>query len=210
MSEPSDLLERPLNRRRMLQAASGLGLLVAGPSKAAPLPTVEEVAFDPELPALGNQDGDVTVVEFTDYQCPYCKQSFIELSKVAAEDGNIRVVLRDWPIFGEVSRNAALLTLAANTQGRYADATRALMTNIERLTFRRTADLLGDAGIDMALARSELATRGQSLAGILARTHTQATAFALQGTPGFLVGKSLYKRAMTADDLRKAIARARA
>lgn len=210
MSEPSDLLERTLNRRRVLQAVSSLGLLVTVPSKAAPLPSVEAVAFDPELPALGNPDGDVTVVEFTDYQCPYCKQSFIELSKVMADDGNIRVVLRDWPIFGEVSRNAALLTLAANAQGRYADATHALMTNVERLTFRRTADLLGDAGIDVALARSELATRGQNLAGLLARTHAQATAFALRGTPGFLIGKSLYKRAMTADHLRKAIAQARA
>ncbi|WP_378943339.1 DsbA family protein [Mesorhizobium sp. ANAO-SY3R2] len=210
MSQPSHLFGRTLSRRRMLQAVSGLTLLAAGPSKAAPMPTVKEVAFDPELPALGNPNGDVTVVEFTDYQCTYCKQSFIELSKVMAEDGNIRVVLRDWPIFGEVSRNAALLTLAAHAQGRYAEATRALMTNSERLTFRRTADLLGDAGVDMALARSELARRGESLAAILSRTHAQATAFALQGTPGFLIGTALYKRGMSAEDLRKAIAQARA
>jgi len=200
----------PPNRRYLLKALAGMGVLAPLPLWAAPLPTVEEVAFDPDIPALGNSDGNVTVVEYTDYQCPYCKLSYIELSKVMAEDGNIRLVLRDWPIFGQVSRNAALLTLASHSQGRYAEAVKTLMTANERLTFRSTANLLSDAGIDVELARTELAARQDILVSLLTRTEEQAKAFQLKGTPGFLIGKSLYKRGMTADDFRKAIAQARA
>lgn len=198
------------NRRHILKAIAGLSVMAPLPLWAAPMPSVEEVAFDPDIPVLGNPDGDVTVVEFTDYQCPYCKLSFIELGKVMAEDGKVRLVLRDWPIFGEVSRNAALLTLASHSQSRYAEAVQTLMTTRERLTFRSTADLLGDVGVDVAKARGELTARRDTFVDLLARNHAQATAFQLQGTPGFLIGKALYKRGMTSDDFRKAIAQARA
>lgn len=202
--------DRSPNRRHILKAAVGFGALAPLPLWANPLPTVEDVAFDPDIPVLGNPDGDVTIVEFTDYQCPYCKLSFLQLSEVMKEDTGIRLVLRDWPIFGEISRNAALLTLASNSQGRYADAVHTLMATRDRLTFRSTANLLGDAGIDVDLARGDLQARQDVLIGLLARTEAQATAFQLQGTPGFLIGKALYKRGMTSDDFRKAIAQARA
>ncbi len=201
--------DRSPNRRHILKAVVALGALTPLPLWANPMPSVEDVAFDPDIPVLGNPDGDVTVVEFTDYQCPYCKLSFLQLSEVMKEDTGIRLVLRDWPIFGEVSRNAALLTLAANSQGRYADAVQTLMTARERLTFRSTANLLGEAGIDVERARGDLQARQDVLVGVLARNEAQATAFQLQGTPGFLIGKALYKRGMTSDDFRKAIAQAR-
>lgn len=198
------------NRRLLLQAAAGFGLLAAWPSQAATMPTVDEVAFDPDLPALGNPDGDVTVVEFVDYQCPYCKLCYLELLKVMDEDKKIRLVMRDWPIFGDTSRNAALLALASHGQGRYAQAVHALLTNQERLSDRRTADLLAGAGIDVNSARGDLEARRHQLEALMDRSNAQATAFQLRGTPGFLVGKALYRRGMTADDFRKAIAQARA
>ncbi|AMS43131.1 MULTISPECIES: DsbA family protein [Aminobacter] len=202
--------DRSPNRRHILKAVAALGALAPLPLWANPMPSVEEVAFDPDIPVLGNADGDVTVVEFTDYQCPYCKLSFLQLSEVMKEDTGIRLVLRDWPIFGEVSRNAALLTLAANSQGRYADAVQTLMTAREKLTFRSTANLLDEAGVDVERARGDLQARQDVLVGVLQRNEAQASALQLQGTPGFLIGKALYKRGMTSDDFRKAIARARA
>lgn len=202
--------DRSPNRRHILKAVAALGALAPLPLWANPMPSVEEVAFDPDIPVLGNADGDVTVVEFTDYQCPYCKLSFLQLSEVMKEDTGIRLVLRDWPIFGEVSRNAALLTLAANSQGRYADAVQTLMTAREKLTFRSTANLLGEAGVDVERARGDLQARQDVLVGVLQRNEAQASAFQLQGTPGFLIGKQLYKRGMTSNDFRKAIAQARA
>jgi len=63
----------------------------------------DAVLRDPEIPALGNPDGDLTVVEYFDYQCPYCKKLAPEIAQVVREDGKIRLVLKDWPIFGAVS-----------------------------------------------------------------------------------------------------------
>ena len=82
---------------------------------------------DPEIPSLGNPKGDLTIVEFFDYQCPYCKKLTPELAQLVQEDGNIRMVLKDWPIFGEVSVDAARLALAAKYQNKYAEAHDALI-----------------------------------------------------------------------------------
>lgn len=62
--------------------------------------TVDDVLFDPDNPVLGNPEGDVTIVEFFDYQCPYCKANHPPLTEVVEADGNIRLVMKDWPIFG--------------------------------------------------------------------------------------------------------------
>ena len=68
---------------------------------------------DPNAPLLGNLDGDVTIVEFFDYNCPYCKRATAELNTLLAQDANVRVVLREWPILGEASVYATRASLAA-------------------------------------------------------------------------------------------------
>src|SRR5579863_6167357 len=73
----------------------------------------DSVLRDPEIPALGNSTGDLTVVEYFDYQCPYCKKLAPELAQLVQEDGHIRLVLKDWPIFGAISTAAAEIALAA-------------------------------------------------------------------------------------------------
>ena len=67
---------------------------------------------DPNAPLLGNLDGDVTIVEFFDYNCPYCKRATAELNTLLAQDANVRVVLREWPILGEASVYATRASLA--------------------------------------------------------------------------------------------------
>ncbi len=89
---------------------------------------------DPEIPSLGNPKGDLTVVEFFDYQCPYCKKLAPEIAQLMPEDGNIRLVLKDWPIFGAVSKSAAQLALAAKYQDKYAEAHDALIGATTKLT----------------------------------------------------------------------------
>ncbi len=81
--------------------------------------TVEDVLFDLDNPVLGNPDGDVTVVEFFDYQCLYCRANHTELIDVVAEDGNVRLVMKDWPIFGPASIRASQLALGAVHVGAY-------------------------------------------------------------------------------------------
>src|SRR5271170_361464 len=84
------------------------------------------VLHDPDIPSLGNPNGDLTIVEFIDYQCPYCKKTVPQLAQLAKDDGNIRIVLKDWPIFGDVSVDAARLVLASKYQDKYLEAHAAL------------------------------------------------------------------------------------
>ncbi len=146
------------------------------------------VLRDPDIPSLGNPQGDLTIVEFIDYQCPYCKKIVPELAQLANEDGNIRLVLKDWPIFGDVSVDAAKLVLASKYQNKYAEAHVALMSATAKLTEANIHDLLTAAGIDVAAATADLQTHQKSIEDLLARNTAQAEAFEFEGTPGFIVG----------------------
>ncbi len=146
------------------------------------------VLRDPDIPSLGNPQGDLTIVEFIDYQCTYCKKIVPELAQLAKEDGNIRLVLKDWPIFGDVSVDAAKLVLASKYQNKYAEAHVALMSATTKLTEANIHDLLAAAGIDVAVAMADLQTHQKSIEALLARNTAQAEAFEFEGTPGFIVG----------------------
>ena len=203
------MLEKPIDRRRFLYGAAGLAVLTASPAWAADLPTVEEVAFDPTVPALGNPSGDVTIVEFVDYQCPYCKLCYRELGKLLAEDANIRLVMKDWPIFGDNSLRAARMVLAAAGGAHYGRAVNALMNNERRLSRRRIEAILGDAGANPTALRDTLTLRQADFDLLLARNAAHAAAFRLAGTPALLVGSVLHKHGLPLADLRRAVAKAR-
>ena len=82
---------------------------------------------DPNAPVLGNPDGDVTIVEFFDYNCPYCKRAMPEVQAVLDEDPNVRLVYREWPILGEGSIFASRAALASRVQGKYDEFHLAMM-----------------------------------------------------------------------------------
>ena len=82
---------------------------------------------DPDSPIAGNPDGDVTIVEFSDYQCPYCKRAHAAVKSVVAADGKVKLVYKDLPILGEPSRIAALAALASRAQGKHLALHDALM-----------------------------------------------------------------------------------
>jgi len=148
----------------------------------------DSVLRDPEIPALGNPKGDLTVVEYFDYQCPYCKKMAPELAQLVQEDGNIRLVLKDWPIFGAISTAAAEIALAAKYQNKYAEAHDALIGADAKLTKASIADLLAKAGVDVDLAIKDLQAHQKTIDDLLARNEAQADAFGFDGTPGFIVG----------------------
>lgn len=148
----------------------------------------DSVLRDPEIPALGNPKGDLTVVEFFDYQCPYCRKMAPELAKLTQDDGNIRLVLKDWPVFGDVSVYAAKLALASKYQDKYPQAHQALIEADGKLTPDSVSGLLAKAGVDVAAATSDLAAHQKTIDDLLARNSAQADAFGFQGTPGFIVG----------------------
>lgn len=148
----------------------------------------DSVLRDPEIPSLGNPDGDLTVVEYFDYQCPYCKKMAPELAQLVREDGHIRLVLKDWPVFGAMSTAAAQIALAAKYQNKYAQAHDALIWANAKLTKESVAELLSKAGVDVDLAIKDLQAHQKTIDDLLARNEAQADAFGFEGTPGFIVG----------------------
>lgn len=165
---------------------------------------------DPDIPVLGNAKGDITIVEYFDYQCPFCKKVNPELTKIVREDGNIRLVFKDWPVFGDTSVYAAKLALAAKYQNKYAEAHESLISMKERLSEESVQSVLAKAGIDVERAKSDLAANQKSIDAILARNHKQAIALNFQGTPAFIIGHFRIPGALDAATFKQAIAEARA
>ena len=180
-----------------------LGLLGAGATLlgAAALPrsafahdddavlTEALVLRDPDIPAAGNPDGDISIVEWFDYNCPYCRKIAPELAQVVQDDGKVRMVLKDWPILGEVSKITARFALAAKYQDKFMPAHEAMISVSSRLTEARARELLAEKGIDMDRLNRDLTTNAKAIDAILARNHAQAEAFGFRGTPSFIVGK---------------------
>jgi len=168
------------------------------------------VLRDAEIPSLGNPKGDVTIVEYFDYQCPYCKKTVPGLAQLAKEDGNIRLVLKDWPIFGDVSVAAAKMALASKYQGKYAEAHAILIGATNKLTEANIRDLLTQAGVDVAVAAADLQAHQKSIEDLLARNRAQAEAFGFEGTPGFIVGTFRIPGALEMNVFKQVVADARA
>jgi protein-disulfide isomerase len=169
----------------------------------------EAVLRDPAIPDLGNAEGDLTIVEYFDYQCPYCRKTAPELAQAAKEDGKVRIVLKDWPIFGPASAYAAKMALASKFQNKYEEAHDALIAAKTKLTETAVDDLLAKAGIDVAKASADRAAHAQDIDALLARNDAQARAFGFQGTPGFIIGTFRVPGSLNAAGFKRAIGDAR-
>ena len=188
-------LKATLSRRKALSLL-GAGVLGAGlaarPARAESeekILTEALVLRDPEIPVVGNPDGDITIVEYFDYNCPYCRKIAPELRQVVQDDGKVRLVLKDWPILGEASKIAARMALAAKYQAKFFQAHDAMIGVASRLTEPRVGELLAGAGVDMDRLKVDLAANAKAIDAILARNNAQAEAFGFKGTPSFIVGK---------------------
>ncbi len=201
------------SRRGMLGAiASGAAALVAASPQARAQdaePSEAPVLRDPDVPVAGNLQGDISIVEWFDYQCPYCRKLEPELRQVVQDDGKVRLVLKDWPILGPVSVVAARMALACKFQDKYLQAHDAMMGVSSRLTEARIPELLADGGIDVDRARRDLDANAKTIDAILARNADQARAFSFKGTPAFIVGKFRVPGVLTMAQFEQVIADAR-
>lgn len=168
------------------------------------------ILHDPAIPAVGNAEGDITIVEYFDYQCPYCRKISPELAKVVRDDGHVRLVFKDWPIFGGASIYAARLTLAARYQDKFAEAHEALISLHDKLSEAKVDAALSGAGIDLARAKADLAAKRTDIDAVLARNHEQATGLGFRGTPAFIIGHFRIPGVPNAQAFKQAIADARA
>jgi len=150
---------------------------------------VDAILHDPDAPTGGNPKGDVTIVAFLDYNCPYCKKSAPELEKIVKTDGHIRLVYKDWPILSAASVYGAKLALAAAYQGQYETVHKALM-DLPGRRIKEDAMLAAvkATGVDMGRLQADAATHADAITALLRRNLDQANALGLEGTPVYLVG----------------------
>jgi protein-disulfide isomerase len=169
----------------------------------------DALLHDPNSPALGNPRGAVTVVEFFDYRCPYCRIVEPRLRELVTQDKRVRLVPKDWPIFGGVSVYAAQVAIAAGWQGKYAPIHDALFTlprTMDRDAVRIAAQ---KAGVDLTQLDRDLSARGAEIDRILGKTDVEARTLQLQGTPGFVIGHSLVPGALSLEDLEHLVVQAK-
>jgi protein-disulfide isomerase len=207
---------KPGRTRREALGALGAGAVMLGITPRSVLAqsgddvlTEALVLRDPDIPAAGNVDGDITIVEYFDYNCPYCRKIEPELQQVVHDDGKVRMVWKDWPILGPTSIVAARMALASKYQDKYVKAHEALIGVSSKLTEPRIRELLAAAGIDVDRAARDLATNAKAIDAIIARNNDQATAFGFKGTPSFIVGKFRVPGILTMAEFEQVIADAR-
>ena len=196
-----------ISRRQFLGAS--VVAIASTSAGARELPLLSEILFDPALPVLGNPAGDVTIAEFFDYACPSCKAVHPHLKRIIDDDGGIRLVMKDWPINGDLVLYAARMVLAADRLGSYAAAHSAVMEIEGGLTQRRIDSAMRDSGIDVGKVRDALELHIDGIDALLERNRAQARALSLAGTPAFMVGTQLYRRPLSPEEIRQAIGEAR-
>jgi protein-disulfide isomerase len=191
-------------------AACVTGSLQAQAPRIVPAQVAAALAARPQTSAAGNPDGDVTIVEFLDYNCPFCKKTAPELQKLLVSDGQVRILYKEWPIFGDVSEYAARSALAAQWQGKFLAAHDALI-NASALDESAQVDtVLKLAGVDLGRLADDRTRHAADIDEALARNAREARALGLSGTPGFVVGRQLVPSALTLPQLIQLTTNARA
>lgn len=167
------------------------------------------ITEDTVAPKLAPQGYDVTIVSYADYQCPYCRKVHPVLEQLADEDPKVRIVYRDWPIFGAPSIEAAKLAIASQWQGKHAEFNDALMRIEGKLDSAKIRAAADDAGVNWPRLQADLRTHSSEIDGVLDRTSEQAAMMGLEGTPALLIGPYLVPGAIDHTGLVKAVELAR-
>jgi len=167
---------------------------------------IDSVLNDPAAPIAGNPKGDVVIVAFLDYNCPYCRRATPILDRLVANDPNVKLVYKDWPILAPSSIVAAKVALAANYQGKYQAAHDALMAiKLRPATQDLIKQAVAKAGVDLKRLDKDLAAHNDAISALLQRNNDQANALHLQGTPVFLVGPYLIFGALDEANLKSLV-----
>ena len=155
----------------------------------------------------GNPDGDVVLVEFFDYACPYCRASKADVDKLLAEDKKLKVVYRDFPVLGPASDEAAMASLSAARQGRYKAFHNAMFAG-GRPSHERVISTVRQARLDERATARDMSS--SALKAELQKNLELGRALGLTGTPAYVIGDRVLSGAVGYDEMKKAIADARA
>lgn len=200
-------------RRLILASGAALGVIAAVPALAArdnPMPEELRRALerDPNAPVLGNPKGDITLTEFFDYNCPFCRKMVPTIQKLIASDPGLRVVFREWPVFGEGSEFAARAALASLDQGKYWQVHAGLMAMKDRAAEASVMRVLRGLDLDLDRLRADMDARRVN--DHIMRSHELADHMGLVGTPTLIAGDEAVFGQNTLADLQGLVRRARA
>lgn len=180
------------------------------------LPTIEMyrsfLEQDKDSPVLGNPDGDVTIVEFFDYRCGFCRRHFPEVMQLVKEDGNIRLLPKQFPILDRpeekaISRMAAQAALAANKQGKFEEFHVALMSTGSSITEENIYKTATSVGLDLTQLKADMADK--LIDKRIGNTLAIGQDIGFEGTPGYIIGTDVVLGAEGYGRLKQAVARAR-
>ena len=163
---------------------------------------------DSNSPNLGNPDGDVTVIEFFDYNCPYCRKAGQTVQELLASDANVRVIYREWPILGEDSVFASRAALAARAQGKYEEFHWALMNGEGRASEASILKLARHLGLDVEKLQADMTS--PAVEAHIAQSSALARTLGFTGTPAFIVGDRTAPGMLSTDEITAMVAEARA
>ena len=155
----------------------------------------------------GNPDGDVTLVEFFDYNCGYCKRAFSDVQTLINSDKKLRVVIKEFPILGAGSLVAAKAAIASKTQGKYWDYHVALMKARGALDENRVMEVAKAVGLDTEQLKKDM--ESEPVKAEIAEGHALARRMGINGTPSFIIDDRLIPGALGLEELKKQIAEVR-
>jgi protein-disulfide isomerase len=168
---------------------------------------VAEVYHDPDSPVGGNPSGEVTLVEFFDYNCPYCRTMAPLMTQAEQADPNLRIVYKEFPILGAGSVFAAKAALAANNQGKYVAFHRALYQVHGQVDEAKVLEVAASVGLDVGRLKADMADN--AIAAMIKKNEKLAQTLRISGTPGFIVGDQIATGATNFEGLQALIAKGR-
>ncbi|MCA3446590.1 MAG: thioredoxin domain-containing protein [Rhodobacter sp.] len=165
-----------------------------------------EIFNDPASWVGGNPEGDITVVEFTDYRCGYCRKAYDEVAELVKSDGNIRFVVKEYPILGEESLISARFAIAVRQVGGdalYDKAHDALI----RMRGDPTPDTLGKLARDLGLDPASILARMDSdeVAAVIAANRALGEQLQINGTPTFVINDTMVRGYVPLDGMREIV-----
>ena len=167
-----------LDKRQAIEDASRQTKVISDNADAIFRSPVSHVA--------GNPNGDVSVVEFFDYNCPYCRRALHDVVKLINDDGKVRLVLKELPILSDDSVAAAKLALASNKQGKYFEMHQKLLSQPGRADKEKALGIAKDLGLDTDQLQKD--AEDPDIKKALDEANDLAQKLGLKGTPLFLIG----------------------
>ena len=175
-------------------------------AEAAIRENAEALRAHPMSPVSGNTEGDVTVVEFFDYQCGFCKRALPTMEDLLETDGNVRVVWKEFPVLGPVSAFAARASMAAARQAKFLPFHLALMRE-SKLSEDKVLEVAGRTGLDMDRLGQDM--QDPAIGANLDETRALAQKLGIGGTPAFVIGETLVPGAIESARMKELVAETR-